>query len=178
MFPARFFGMDISEKSIALAAKAAPDIQFVVGDIENSGFADHFFDVVLFSGVLHHFPDFQTCLQEGYRILKKGGCVLSYDPNIRNPVMWLYRHPTSPFFSRQGKTANERLLAAEEIIALMKKTGFKNVRVRGKSGITFKYVAAPLGRFLLPAYNLFEIFLGLTPLSERFGSFLIGYGEK
>jgi len=178
MFPACFFGMDISERSIAAAAAASPDIGYTVGDIEHSGFADHSFDVALFSGVLHHFPDFQACLREAYRILKKGGCVLSYDPNIRNPAMWIYRHPRSPFSSRQGRTANERLLAAEDIRGGMEKSGFHHVRVRGRSGITFKYVASPVGRSLLPLYNLLEVLFAFTPLAGRFGSFLIGYGEK
>jgi ubiquinone/menaquinone biosynthesis C-methylase UbiE len=178
MFPAVFFGMDISERSIAVAAAASPDIHFSVGDIEHSGFADHSFDVVIFSGVLHHFPDFQACLREGYRILKKGGCVLSYDPNARNPVMWIYRHPASPFFSRRGRTANERLLSAEEIVNRMEKTGFHHVRVFGKSGMSFTYVASPLGRLLLPAYNFLEVLFSFTPFARRFGSFLIGYGEK
>lgn len=178
MLPGDFWGMDISAPSIAMAKASSPDIQFVVGDIEQSGFADHSFDVVLFSGVLHHFPDFQACLREGYRILKKGGRVLSYDPNVRNPAMWLFRHPASPFFSRLGKTPNERLLAAEEIARGMEKAGFHKVGVFGKGGITFRYVAAPLGRWLLPAYNALEVLFAFTPFARRYGSFLIGYGEK
>ena len=173
-----FFGLDLSLPSLRLAAELAPGIHFCGGDIEQCGFKDESFDIVLFSGVLHHFSDFQLCLREGYRILKNGGCVLSFDPNGKNPAMWLYRHPSSPFFSPQGKTANERLLSGAEIGSALKKAGFTNVIARCKSGITFKYVASTVGRFLLPFYNLLEILWGISPLAAKYGSFVIGYGEK
>ncbi|MCP4155872.1 MAG: class I SAM-dependent methyltransferase [bacterium] len=175
---ANFYGLDISLKSIELAAGLAPKIHFCTGDIENCCFKDESFDIVLFSGVLHHFSNFDACLKEGFRLLKKNGCVLSYDPNIKNPVMWLYRHPSSPLFSQKGKTENEQLLSKEQVTISMEKAGFSNIVVQGKSGITFKYIESAAGRILLPFYNLFEILLGISPLASRYGSFLIGYGEK
>jgi len=173
-----FFGLDISEKSISLATKLAPGVHFCTGDIEQCCFKDQSFDIVLFSGVLHHFTDFEPCLLEGYRILKNNGCVLSYDPNIKNPFMWLYRHPSSPFFSQKGKTENERLLPAKQVNSSLREAGFTNVMTPCISGVTFKYVASAMGRILLPLYNLFEILWGISPLASKFGSFIIGYGEK
>ncbi|UCH93061.1 MAG: class I SAM-dependent methyltransferase [Candidatus Aminicenantes bacterium] len=173
-----FFGLDISERSVSLGAELAPGIHFCAGDIEQCCFKDESFDILLFSGVLHHFSDFEPCLEEGYRILKNGGCVLSYDPNIRNPFMWLYRHPSSPFFSKKGKTDNERLLSTGQIGSALKKVGFTNVITFCISGVTFKYVASVVGRLLLPVYNLLEILLGISPLASKYGSFIIGYGEK
>lgn len=175
---ALFYGLDISYKSAALAAELSPDIHYCTGDIEQCCFENDTFDVVLFSGVLHHFSDYEPCLREGCRILKSGGCVISYDPNLKNPFMWLYRHPSSPFFSKKGKTDNERLLTAEELDSLLKKTGFVNVAAQCISGVTFRYVESAVGRFLLPLYNLFEIVLGLTPPAAKYGSFVIAYGEK
>jgi ubiquinone/menaquinone biosynthesis C-methylase UbiE len=173
-----FFGLDLSIPSLELAAKLAPGIHFCGGDIEQCGFKGESFDIVLFSGVLHHFADFSLCLQEGYRILKAGGCMLSYDPHRSNPLMWLYRHPSSPLFSSRGKTANERLLTGTEIRSALTEAGFTNVKTRCKSGITFKYVESGLARFLLPFYNLWDILWGLSPLGSRYGSFILGYGEK
>jgi SAM-dependent methyltransferase len=173
-----FFGLDISLPAVSLAAKLAPAIHFCTGDIEHCGFKDESFDIVLFSGVLHHFTDFRPCLQEGYRILKNGGCVLSYDPNGKNPLMWLYRHPSSPFFSSKGKTDNERLLSGPEIGSALETAGFTHVMTRCKSGITFKYVESRAARFFLPFYNLWEILWGISPWASRYGSFVIGYGEK
>lgn len=173
-----FYGLDLSHKSAALASELSGDIHYCTGDIEQCCFEDHTFDVVLFSGVLHHFADYESCLRESCRILKSGGCMISYDPNLKNPFMWLYRHPSSPFFSKKGKTDNERLLTAAELDSLLKKTGFVNVTARCISGVTFRYVESAAGRLLLPIYNLFEILLGLTPLAAKYGSFVIAYGEK
>jgi hypothetical protein len=44
--------------------------------------------------------------------------------------------------------------------------------------VTFKYVESALGRLVLPFYNLFEILWGISPLASKYGSFIIGYGEK
>jgi ubiquinone/menaquinone biosynthesis C-methylase UbiE len=173
-----FFGLDISENSVNLGAKLAPGIRFCAGDIEQCCFKNQSFDIVLFSGVLHHFTDFQSCLREGWRILKTGGCVLSYDPNIRNPFMWLYRHPSSPFFSQKGKTENERLLSEKQVSSALIDVGFANVKTRCVSGVTFKYVESSAGRLMLPLYNLVEILWGISPMAYRYGSFIIGYGEK
>jgi ubiquinone/menaquinone biosynthesis C-methylase UbiE len=173
-----YYGLDISLQSLRMAAKKSQGIRFCAGDIENCCFKDNVFDVVLFSGVLHHFSDMEPCLREAYRILVDGGCVLSYDPNIKNPFMWLYRNPSSPFFSKKGITENEHLLAPEQVASVMEKAGFANVTTRCISGITFKYVATRFGRFLLPFYNILEMLLGISPLASKYGSFIIGYGEK
>lgn len=178
MYDKDFFGLDISATSIALAAKLSPGIHYCTGDVEKCCFKDETFDIVLFSGVLHHFKNFETCLREGYRILKKKGCALSYDPNIKNPFMWLYRHPSSPFFSKKGKTDNEQLLSAKQVGSSMRKVGFDNVDTHCISSVTFKYVESAAGRFFLPIYNLFEMLLGISPFASKYGSFIIGYGEK
>ncbi|MCK4763075.1 MAG: class I SAM-dependent methyltransferase [Candidatus Aminicenantes bacterium] len=177
-YEARFFGLDISQKSAALAARLDPGINYCAGDIEHCCFKKENFDIVLFSGVLHHFEDYETCLREGFRLLKKGGCMLSYDPNIKNPAMWLYRHPASPFFSKKGKTDNEQLLSVSQLALSLQKTGFTNIDVHGIGGVTFKYVESRVGRLLLPFYNLFEALLGLIPPAKKYGSFVIAYGEK
>jgi len=128
---------------------------------------------VIFSGVLHHFADLDTCLREAYRILKKGGVVLSYDPHMNNPGMWLYRHPDSPFFSTSGRTDNERLLGKAEMQEAFKKAGFTSVEIRAISGVTISYLESRFARAFLPLYNAGEFLLGLTPLAKFFGSFLI-----
>jgi hypothetical protein len=43
--------------------------------------------------------------------------------NIENPFIGLYRHPSSPFFSRKGKTGNERLLSAKQVNSSLRKVG-------------------------------------------------------
>ena len=110
MCEATCVGVDISPKLIEIASGKYPNVEFRVGNILRMEDPDESFDVVLYSGVLHHFPEMDPVLEEGLRILKKGGCLLAFDPNQSNPAMWLYRNPASPLFSPVGKTENEILL--------------------------------------------------------------------
>lgn len=171
-------GMDISFKSIALAKKNIPDVEFVVGDIEDTGFKNNSFDIIVYSGVLHHFPDLSKVLGEGFRILRPGGRLFSYDPNLRNPIMWLYRHPKSPFYSSKGLTLNERLLTKEEIERKLKKAGFRKVKVESISGITYKSIEGKIASSFLLLYNLWESLFAHLSISKRWGSFLISWGLK
>src|SRR5258708_738683 len=48
-------GMDISPASIERAKLAASGARFVTGDITRTELADASFDIIVYSGVLHHF---------------------------------------------------------------------------------------------------------------------------
>ena len=170
-------GIDISEECINLAGKSGPGIEFLAGDMERTNFKNESFDIVVFSGVLHHFTDFTKAVQEACRILKKGGRCFAYEPNKRNPLMWLYRDERSPIRSKAGKTPNERLLTSEEINRIFKAQGF-SVIVEATSGITFRYVEGKMARILMPVYNLFEKWFDKTCLARKYGSFLVLCGVK
>lgn len=172
------FGIDISPNSIRIAQLKNHKIKYSVGDISNLQIQDEFFDVIIYSGVLHHFLNFEPCLREGFRILKKGGCLLSFDPHINNPFMWLYRHPSSPFFSQVGKTKNEQLLGQLQLISFLEKVGFVDINTYALSGITFKYIESKGGRLLLPFYNVLEYFWGKLPIARKYGSFVICHAKK
>lgn len=60
----------------------------------------------------------------------------------------------------------------------MKDVGFTNINTHCISGVSFKFVESRAGRFLLPIYNVAERILGILPLANKYGSFLICYGEK
>jgi hypothetical protein len=117
-------------------------------------------------------------MNEIYRLLKHEDRVFAYDPNGRNPAMWLYKSPQSPFSSRERRTVNERLLICKEVKSGLAKAGFKDVASVGDSGITYKYLKNPLIKRLLTIYNLMDICFDKTGLSHRHGTFLISYGRK
>jgi len=52
--------------------------KFVCGDARNLPFQDGQFDVVVSIGLLEHFEDIQTIIDQQYRILNKGGVFLGY----------------------------------------------------------------------------------------------------
>ncbi len=171
-------GVDISEASVKMAKQKNDGIEYRQGDITQLDFPENTFDVVVFSGVLHHFGDFSSCLKEGYRILKKGGCLLSYDPHKYNPAMWLYRDESSPLCSKIGKTDNEQLLSKKQMQRELMQVGFDDVKIQNISGVTFKYLESPRAKILMPIYNSFEYLLGLTPLARSIGSFIICCAKK
>lgn len=174
-------GVDTSPVSVEHASRHADNERFVVGDLTNVGLREGSQDIVLYSGVLHHFPTREIrarVFAEGYRLLAPGGRLFAYDPNAHSPSMWLYRDPRSPLFSTKGRTKNEGLLRREDLEEELHAAGFDEVRVRGLSGITFRYVAGEIARVMLPLYNLYEHFIRLSPLEHRLGTFLISFARK
>lgn len=94
--PCKYHGIDISDESIKLALNSKEifktDGVFKVGDAENIPFDDETFDHVISEGVIHHTPNTQQCINEIYRVLKKGGTAsigLYYkSPLIYNKAMF------------------------------------------------------------------------------------------
>jgi ubiquinone/menaquinone biosynthesis C-methylase UbiE len=174
-------GMDISPASVARASEHPEGARFVVGDIMQTGLPEASHDIILYSGVLHHFDSpaaRHNVLVEGLRILRPGGRLFAYDPNARSPSMWLYRDPRSPLFSSKGKTENEVLLKSDELAGELADAGFGDVSVRGVSGITFRYVDSGLARLVLPAYNVYEALVRRSPWEDRIGTFLVSTAVK
>jgi ubiquinone/menaquinone biosynthesis C-methylase UbiE len=174
-------GMDISPVSVERANDASNGARFIVGDITETELPDASFDIIVYSGVLHHFassPARQSVLTEGFRLLGKGGRLFAFDPNAHSPSMWLYRDPRSPLFSSKGKTDNEVLLSRRQLHGELSKSGFSDIDVRGVSGITFRYVESAAARVVLPAYNMYEHIVRYSPLESRIGTFLVSSAVK
>ncbi len=72
---------DISEEAINLAKqnfeRHDAKGRFIVGDAENLSFADETFDMCVSIGLAEHFEDYTKLFQEQYRVLKKGGMMIS-----------------------------------------------------------------------------------------------------
>jgi SAM-dependent methyltransferase len=174
-------GIDISPRSIEAARRQSTRETYAVGDIRRSQFADASVDIVVFSGVLHHCPTRELrveILREARRILKRGGRVWAYDPSAHSPSMWLYRHPSSPLYSAAGKTDNEVLLTRHDLRAELAEAGFGDIEVRGIGGITYRYVEGTVAKLMLPLYNLYEHALRVSPLENRWGTFLISFARS
>lgn len=170
-------GIDLSPKLIRIAREAHPGIDFQEGDIEHLPFADESFDGVLLAGVLHHLPDWTTCIAEVKRILRPGGRFVAFDPNRMNPAMYLYRDPSSPLYSSIGVTRNERLLVADDLLNAFRAAGFR-VNCELHSGLKYRYIAATKLRWLLPVYNLADSLLYAPTFMTRLRAFIFISGEK
>jgi ubiquinone/menaquinone biosynthesis C-methylase UbiE len=174
---ANITGIDISVVSLKRAAELS-GCDMTAADACFLPFPDENFDTVLLTGVLHHLPDMKSAFEECFRVLSKGGRLFAFDPNGRNPLMWLYRSPKSPFSSSEGRTVNERIVFDKEIRDLLGQSGFIEVNVSGISGITFKYLENDFLKKLLFLYNIIEKAQADTALEPKFGSFLISFAIK
>ena len=86
-YGAEVFGLDSDPVQIdrirALASEVAPTLpstNFSVGDLSHLPFADHFFDAVICSAVLHFAQDsaaFHSMIEEMWRVLTPGGVFFS-----------------------------------------------------------------------------------------------------
>lgn len=111
-------GIDISSRSIERAKSLADGERYAVGDVRDTGLPAASFDIVTFSGVLHHLTTSEErglALHEAARLLRPGGRLFSFDPSAHSPATILYRDPRSPLYSSQGKTSNEVLIDRDDI---------------------------------------------------------------
>jgi len=170
-------GLDISAKQLKIARSKHPSIIFSEGDVEHLPFRSEDLDGVLLSGVVHHLPDPARCAAEVFRVLKPGGFFLAFDPNRRNPFMWLYRDKNSPFYSKNGVTENERPVLAQEVRRIFAAAGLRS-RTNYLSGLSYRYVASPITRVMLPAYNLLDGVLFRASVMKPYSPFVVTFGEK
>jgi len=171
-------GVDLTEPLITHNKEKFKGIDFTVDDIESTRFEPSSFDIIMYSGVLHHFRDVTRVFAEAFRLLKPGGRVFAYDPNHYHPVMWLYRSPDSPVCSRSGITTNERLLKSEELAHQLGTAGFRKIRIQPKSGIGYCYVDSRLMRWILPIYNFVDLLFEWSGFGRKWGAFLLTSARK
>lgn len=170
-------GLDISLRLLQTGKKSCPEARLIAGDVEHLPFPTDSLDAILLSGIIHHFPVPSALAAEVFRVLKPGGRFAAFDPNRRNPFMYLYRDRSSPFYSSKGVTENERPIAAEETAALFGATGFA-ISINYISGLEYRFVASSLMTRLLPIYNFVDRIVFAIPLLKRYRAFVITTGEK
>lgn len=78
-------GIDLSFKSIEIAKKTYPDVEFVVGDMNSLPFLDESFDFVYSSLAIHYNETPLETYKEVYRVLKKDGLFLF---SVAHPLRW------------------------------------------------------------------------------------------
>jgi len=169
-------GVDISPRLIDLGARLYPEVKFLVGDAEALPFENGQFDCVFLGGLIHHFADPSALAGEVARQLRDGGTFFAFDPNRRNPFMWVYRDHDSPFYSSKGVTPGERPILAEEVSMVFARAGF---RISSEAtSVEYRYAASPLMRILLPACNLAEKVFLSPPFLGPCRAFVLTYGVK
>jgi len=89
----------------------------VVGDARFMPFPDEIFDSALALSVLHHIPNYWVAIREIRRVLKKGGTIVGWEPNIFHPYLIALTY--------QLRLTNERPLYPRHIRRVLEANGLK-----------------------------------------------------
>ena len=129
--PAVFHAMDSDPNMIKMAKqklsrvlKQYPDTQtnIYVGDAAAIDSSDNRYDAVFGFGVLHHIPEWQSSVQEIFRVLNPGGVLL-----LEESFAKFIRHP---FWRRVMDHPQENRFDAPELIACLEGSGFRNITIQ------------------------------------------------
>jgi len=119
--PEKMIGIDFDERMIKRAKQriSDPNIVFQRMDAAKLQFGDNSFDAVFDFGIIHHIPDWKTCISEIKRVLKNGGELIIEDLSLNSfenfpGVVWksLLAHPY------------EQMFTMDEFLEYLKEAGF------------------------------------------------------
>lgn len=115
----KWFGIDISPKSVELARERYPKYKFETGSIHNLTYRDNFFDYVIALEVLEHIRPNKTLrsLREVNRVLKKRGKFIISVP--------LNEGLDRMLFLGENPNAHLRIYSEELVKAELRISGFK-----------------------------------------------------
>jgi arsenite methyltransferase len=125
----KVYGLDISGDMVSKARQnmeivGIKNVEISVGESDNLSFNDNFFDVVASNGIYNLSPDKETVMKEVYRVLKPGGRTVFCEIVLKDPLSEDERKSHSDWFRCIGGA-----LVEKDFLALMEKTGFKNMEV-------------------------------------------------
>jgi arsenite methyltransferase len=154
-----------------------PNVEFKSGYIERLdelGFADNSFDIIVSNCVINLSPDKEAVLREAYRVLKTGGELYFSDVYAdRRVPTELVKHPVLYGECLSGA------LYWNDFLTLAKKMGFLDPRLVESRRLTIdnKDIEALVGhiRFYSATYRLFKL-SGLENASEDYGQAVIYKG--
>ena len=169
--------VDISFGMLLGARQMDCAMDLAAGNAERLPFSAGSFDAILLSGILHHLVDPAYCVDEVFRILKPGGCFMSFDPNIRNPFFYIYRAKTSPFYSSAGVSDNEEPILAQRVSDIFASRQF-DVDIDYLPNVAYRTGSSGVIRVIRPVFNLIECFVFGLPLLRRLRAFVLIRGRK
>jgi ubiquinone/menaquinone biosynthesis C-methylase UbiE len=137
----KVIGVDMTEKMIEKAQNTAiekryENVEFRQGEIENLPVEDNTIDVIVSNCVINLSPDKEKVYREAYRVLKPKGRILISDIVTEEE---LPDEVKKSFDAWAGCVAGA--LERNEYLDIIKKSGFKNVKIVSES--TFDFEVSP-----------------------------------
>jgi ubiquinone/menaquinone biosynthesis C-methylase UbiE len=175
---AKYTGVDLSTEALARARQRFPSDTYMQADACNLPYEDNTFDGVCFSSVLHHIEDYGSAVREAARVVKPGGFVFAFDPNLLNPQMALFRCPRSPLYTQNGVSPNERPLLPSALCRAFQLAELQNIQQRCQSYIPYRLVAPKLLNAFIGVQNFADMLLEFSQLGRIFGLFVVTCGRK
>ncbi len=128
----KVYGLDISQDMVNKAKENMNEVgienaEINMGESDRLPFGDNFFDVVASNGIYNLSPDKEAVMREVYRVLKPGARTVFCEIVLKEPLSDEERKSHSDWFRCIGGA-----LVEKDFVALMEKTGFKNVEVISK----------------------------------------------
>jgi len=174
----QYTGVDLSNEALALARKRFPRDTFTQADACQLPYENNSFDGVAFSSVLHHIEVYADAVKEATRVVKPGGFVFAFDPNLLNPPMLLFRCPQSPLYTQNGVSPNERPLMPGALRKAFEAAGLERIQQRCQSHIPYRAVAPKLMNAFIGVQNFADMILEYSQLGRIFGLFVVTCGRK
>lgn len=151
----------------ARAGNPAPNVKFLVMNVEKLDFPDNTFDCVYGSSVLHHL-NLPKALPEMLRVLKPGGAFVFTEPNMLNPQIMLQKN-IPPLKALMGDSPDETAFFRWGIVKTLRAAGFSEA-----SAEPFDFLHPWIPGALAPAFGKLGGLLEKLPLlREIAGSLLI-----
>jgi len=172
-----YAGLDLSLTALRLARRRAAGGWFQADALHLPVCAASF-DVVAFSSVLHHVPDRRAALAEAARVLRPGGWVFAFDPNLLHPAMLLFRHPRSPLYNPKGVSPDEQPLLPRTLREDFAAAGLARIGQRCQSDLPYRAVAPRGLHALLPIYNRADWLWEKIGLGRWFGTFVVTWARR
>ncbi|HOQ33020.1 MAG TPA: methyltransferase domain-containing protein [Candidatus Hydrogenedens sp.] len=116
-------GLDISVNMLKKAYEKNLPATWVRADIQNIPCCDNAFDGIAGVYVLHLLNNIPQMLTECRRVLKRGWVFF-----VSAPHHFIKNHPLNQFFPSFSKIDSQRFPREEQIIEILKKSGFYNIR--------------------------------------------------
>ena len=128
----KVYGLDIAEDMVSKANRnmelvGVKNAEIAAGESDKLSFNDNFFDVVASNGIYNLSPNKEAVMKEVYRVLKPGGRIVFCEIVLKEPLSEDERKSHSDWFRCIGGA-----LVEKDFLALMEKTGFKNIKVISK----------------------------------------------